>query len=278
MRTSNEREMNQLCDVMRRAGKIVLQIRKDGFRTEHKYNEDPLTTADLEANRILKEYLTEKFPDYGWLSEETCDRPERLAKRHVWIVDPIDGTKELVNGIPEFAISVALVQDDHPVVAAVHNPATGELFAAVRGQGFRPNGEINPGRYRTGNRPVILASRTEVAKGRFKSFDGHAEIQAVGSIAYKLALLAAGRADATVSLEPKNEWDIAAGVLLVEESGGTVTDIDGMPFIFNRPNTLVNGVVAARAGAYNRIQTLIKECLAENRGENATREIFRDRS
>ncbi|MGH7831538.1 MAG: 3'(2'),5'-bisphosphate nucleotidase CysQ, partial [Candidatus Binatia bacterium] len=244
-------EISQLAEVIRSAGRAVMQIRKNGFTVERKSNESPLTLADLEANRILKEYLMERFPDYGWLSEETFDHPDRLLKRALWIVDPIDGTKEFVTGIPEFAISVALVRDGNPVMAAVYNPATEELFTAVRGQGLRVNGEANRVRRPMGDKPLLLASRTEMAKGKFKPFEGVADIKPVGSIAYKLALLAAGRADAIISLEPKNEWDIAAGVLLIEESDGKVTDLRGSPLIFNRADTLVDGIVAAGAGAYD---------------------------
>ena len=251
-------EMDQLRKAMQRAGKSVLQSITNDLNTKCKANGDLVTRIDFEVNRILKECLMKNFPEDGWLSEETLDSRDRLKKKRVWIVDPIDGTKELVGGIPEFAISVALVQDQRPVMAAVYNPITDELFTASRGEGIWLNGEPSRSGRLVGERLVILASRSEFKNGKFKPFERYAEVRPVGSIAYKLALVATGKADATFSLGPKNEWDIAAGVLLVEESGGRTADREGISFLFNRANTLVNGIVAARADAYAKVETLIK--------------------
>jgi myo-inositol-1(or 4)-monophosphatase len=260
-----QREMNQLCDAVRKAGGNVLQHMAEDLDLKQKANGDFVTRVDVEVNGILKDFLRKHFPEDGWLSEETQDNPARLAKKRVWIVDPIDGTKELISGIPEFAISVALVEEGLPVLAAVYNPARDEMFSAARGCGVWING-VKIGR--SPERPVessglsrperltILASRSELRDGKFKPFEALAEIRAVGSIAYKLALVAGGKADATFSLDPRNEWDIAAGVLLVQEAGGIVTDRTGSAFVFNRPNTLVNGIVAASADAYARVKAL----------------------
>lgn len=251
-----EREMGELQKAVVRAGKAVVELAKNGFGTELKNNRDPVTTADTEANRILKELLLDGFAEYGWLSEETSDDLVRLEKNRVWIVDPIDGTKEFITGIPEFAVSVALVEKGVPVLAALFNPATEEFFSAIRGQGAWLNGEPIHCKQATAGRLRVLASRTEVSKGLFQPFEPYIEVKSVGSVAYKLALIAAGRADATFSLEPKNEWDIAAGVLLVEEAGGRVTDNKGTCFVFNQAQTLVSGIIGASAGAYDRVQEL----------------------
>lgn len=250
--------LHALVKAIQKAGHAVMRVLEEGFETTQKSNRDPVTTADLEANRILKEALTRAFPDYGWLSEETRDDSDRLKKRWVWIVDPIDGTKEFVSGIPEFAISVALVQDGLPILAAVFNPATDELFTAAHGAGAWLNGERIRAKRQIGKRLVILASRTEFDHGHFQPFEALVEVRPVGSVAYKLALTAAGRADGTFSLESKNEWDISAGVLLVKESGGKITDNQGKSFLFNRANPLVSGVLAASADAYNQVQALLQ--------------------
>lgn len=239
------REMTIVSEAVQKAGEAVLHIARD-------------TTADLEANRILKKALLENFPEDGWLSEETRDDLQRLAKKRLWVVDPIDGTKEFIRGLPEFSVSVALVEDGQPVIAAVYNPSTGEMFSAVRGEGSWLNGKPVRSDHVFTGRPVIVVSRTDAERGEFMLCEPHAEIRPVGSIAYKLALIAAGRADAVVSLSPKNEWDIAAGVLLVEEAGGRVTDREGRPFVFNRAKTLVNGVIAATARAYDHVRALIQ--------------------
>lgn len=118
----------------REAGEVIFHMAEKGFKTAYKENKDPVTTADLEANRILREGLLGHLPEAGFLSEETRDDPERLNKGQVWIVDPIDGTKEYVSGIPEHAVSVALAENGLPVLAAVYNRAAEELLSAGKGQ------------------------------------------------------------------------------------------------------------------------------------------------
>ncbi len=252
------RERSVLEARIREAGDVILEMQKTGFEVAHKSNADPVTTADLEADRILRESLTAAFPDTGWLSEETRDVPERLAARRVWIVDPIDGTKEFATGIPEYGVSVALVEDGKPVLGAVYNPAVGELYLAETGQGATLNGTPIRADARTRPLPILLASRSEVKRGEWECFEAHATVRICGSIAYKLALIAAGRADGTFSLGPKNEWDIAAGVLLVEEAGGMATDVQRRPFVFNQADTLVDGIVAVSAPARETIWGLIE--------------------
>ena len=241
-----------------KAGQAIFQMAAEGFETAYKANEDPVTTADLKADSILREGLTKDFPGTGWLSEETRDDYSRLDKELVWVVDPIDGTKEFVSGIPEYAVSVALVEYGLPVLAVVYNPATEELFAAANGQGAWLNGEAINAEHTLTAKPVLLASRSEIRRGEFEPFEPFAEIRPCGSIAYKLALVAAGMADATFSLGPKNEWDIAAGVLLVSEAGGNVTNPSGAPFTFNQRSTLVDGIVATTKHALRPVKMLIE--------------------
>ncbi|MHC4727304.1 MAG: 3'(2'),5'-bisphosphate nucleotidase CysQ [Planctomycetota bacterium] len=241
------------------AGQAIFHMAAEGFETAYKANEDPVTTADVKADSILREGLMKDFPGTGWLSEETRDDYSRLDKKMVWIVDPIDGTKEFVSGIPEYAVSVALVEDGLPILATVYNPATKELFAAASGQGAWLNKEVITAERELTAKPLLLASRSEIGRGEFEPFEPFAQIRPCGSIAYKLALVAAGIADATFSLGPKNEWDIAAGVLLVSESGGNVTDRNGAPFTFNQRSTLVDGIVATNKDALEPVRKLIEQ-------------------
>ena len=252
-----KREQEALQQFIRAAGRRILQIAREGFDTEHKANQDPVTTADLAADRILKDGLLGGFPGTGWLSEETRDNPDRLECPRVWIVDPVDGTKEFVTGIPEFSVSVALIEEGAPVLAAVYNPSTDELFLAAKGKGAALNGVPMQSDRPLPDRPRVLASRSEIKRGEWAAFEPLTEVVPCGSIAYKLALVAAGRADATFSLEPKNEWDIAAGVLLVDEAGGHASDKHDRPFLFNRKDTLVDSIVAATANAREKVYDLI---------------------
>lgn len=248
-----QQEIEVLLNAVQSAGIAINAIQQAGFSVLTKQNDEVLTQADLQANTILKQALLGAFPDDGWLSEECIDDAHRLTRPRVWIVDPIDGTKEFVTGIPEYAISVALVEEGKPCVAAVYNPATREMFHASLGGGtWMGNARVSC-RTSVSERCTLLASRSEYARGEWDAFLQQHEVKVIGSIAYKLALIAAGFADATFSLGPKNEWDIAAGVLLVEEAGGIVTNQQRKPFRFNQKNSLVDGIVAANLGTVDTL-------------------------
>lgn len=249
--------LQTLTAAVREAGVAVLQARKRGINVMHKANQEVLTEADLLANQILKTRLHDDFPGYGWLSEESHDDTARLQCRRVWVIDPIDGTREYAAGIPEYAVSAALVEDGVGLMAAVYNPETNEMFTAVRGQGACLNGQAIHCRQTAAEKLLLLASRSEAKRGEWERFQSE-EVKPVGSIAYKLGLVAAGCADAAFSLGPKSEWDIAAGVLIVSEAGGLVTDASGQAILFNQPNVIVNGVIASSRAASERLSHLIK--------------------
>ena len=168
----------------------------------------------------------------------------------------MDGTREFVMKNPEFVVSVALVEDGCPILAVIYNPSTKELFHAVRGQGCKLNDKAIKSDHRLSGKPIVEVSRSDIDKGRFAQFESALDLRPCGSIAYKLARLAAGLADSTLSVTPKNEWDIAAGVLLVQESGGRVTDIQGNDYVFNQHDTLVDGVIAATSASYDLIKEI----------------------
>lgn len=221
---------------------------------------NPVTEADLLADRILREALPALLPGSAWLSEETADSPERLDAELVWVVDPIDGTREYVEGVDEFAISVALVERGNPVLAVLFNPAQGVLFTAIRGGGaFRDGVRVRCAMRAPDARPVLLASRTESRRGEFDIFRAQFDIRDVGSTAWKLALIAGGEGHAYFTRKPRNEWDIAAGVLLAREAGAAVLDLGRSPHTFNRPDPLCRGVVACSAPLADPIFGLIEQ-------------------
>ncbi len=257
MSISLDRELECVKNAVLQAGKMILQVTSDGFETQIKADQSPLTIADLEANRILHTALMGDFPDYGWLSEETRDDPIRLEKQRVWIVDPLDGTREFTLNIPEYATSVALVDNGIPILAVIYNPCTDEMFEAVQGGGTKLNGQPVLCKHELGEKPLVEVSRSDMEKGRLAAFEENLNVQPCGSIAYKLARLSAGVADSTLSVTPKNEWDIAAGILLVNEASGKAVNLDGQPFVFNQPDTLVNGVIAANQQAYEPIKAMV---------------------
>ena len=248
-------ELEVLRKAVRQAGQQALKLAAEGFETHIKKDRSPVTTADLAVNQILHEVLLTAFPHDAWLSEETPDDLRRLENKRVWIIDPIDGTKYFMRGVPQYAISVALVESNQPVVAAVYNPATDELFSAVRGTGAWLNGEpvhVTPAR---DGRPVILVNPPALERGVFRAIEAAAECRPMGSIAYTLALVSAGRADATLNLDGLNEWDVAGGVLLIEEAGGTVMDRNGSSLLFNQSKTTIRGILAADKDLLNRLLT-----------------------
>jgi myo-inositol-1(or 4)-monophosphatase len=246
--------LNDVTEIVRAAGATIMGYYRDRYSVQDKSPDNPVTDADFAADRLLKERLLARLPAAGWLSEETEDNPARLERRHVWVVDPLDGTKEFVLGIPEFSVSVALVEEGRPILAVVFNPATGELFQAERGQGAHHNGwpvqASSRGRLKGAR---VDASRSEVKIGEFEPFKDIVEVNIVGSIAYKLARVAAGLADATWSRGPKNEWDICAGTLLVEAAGGRCVDLNDEPILFNKSHPKVNGIIASNGRLHEAI-------------------------
>lgn len=238
------KEKKILLQAVQEAGLAIFNLQKKGFSIQEKGQHDILTEADLLANHILQSQLLGAFPEYGWLSEETIDNSERLKRKRVWVVDPIDGTREYAQRIPEYAISVALVEDKEPILAAVFNPFTNELFHAMKDQGAWLQDKKLFCRKDLPEKLVLLASRSEYKRGEWNRFQLDHQVEQIGSIAYKLALIAAGKGHATFSLGPKSEWDIAAGVLLVSEAGGIVLNKHQQTFSFNQENVLVNGIVA----------------------------------
>jgi len=211
-----------------------------------KSGDDPVTAADLAVNAVLLDLLPQ--PGEGWLFEETADSSDRLGKERVWIVDPIDGTREFVEGIPEWSVSIGLVENGQAVAGGICNPATGERII----------GSIETGVEYIGSRPltratslsdaVVLASRSEVRRGEWRRFaDQPFTVVPTGSVAYKLALVAAGRADATWTLVPKHEWDVAAGAALVIASGGWISLPNGSAPTWNNSDPLIDGLIATSA-------------------------------
>ncbi len=237
-------ELEFALEAVGRAGDLILSFYQKSFQVREKSRDNPVTSADLAADSFLRDAFKKRFRKDAWLSEETADDPRRLDCRRVWIVDPLDGTREFVRGLPEFALSLALVEDGLPRLAIVSNPATGDLFHAETGRGVYRNGRraMVSQRKRFAH-ALLLISHTEAA--RFRILERRCRIARSGSMAYRLALVAAGDADITVSLTQKNEWDVCAGTLIVQESGGMITDLGGEKFEFNRTTPRVRGVVAA---------------------------------
>lgn len=248
------------------AGRVVMETFGTDPEVRHKSPDQPVTEADLAADALLKERLLNAHPDDGWLSEESADRPARLERRRVWIVDPIDGTRSFIAGYREFGISVALTESGAAVVGVIYNPARDHMVWATAGGGAfglerwtafgddpdRAMAAATPLDAGAGPGGLLLASRSERKAGEFDAFEGDWAIRELGSTAWKMAASAMGRG-AYISRGPKSEWDVAAGGLIVSEAGGVATDLRGRPFRFNRPDPSVYGVVAGAPAEHGRL-------------------------
>ena len=242
-------------DASLKAGACILGYYKSEYEIKEKGYHNPVTTADHAANDKLKKILLREFPDYGWFSEETLDSPERLEKEYVWIIDPLDGTKEFIEGVPHFVVSVALVKNKEPVIGVLYNPIKDELFTAEKGKGAFLNGKrIYCSSKDNVNDMIILNSRSESRRGLWKPYCKHfMELRPIGSVAYKLGLTAAGKADIFASLRPKNEWDICAGNCIINEAGGKLIDLSGNPRLYNQKNSLIeSGLIAGNKDAVDK--------------------------
>jgi myo-inositol-1(or 4)-monophosphatase len=253
-----ERELDVAIAAARAAGVVIRRYYDTPVAVREKSHDNPVTAADEEANRAIRTIVSEAFPDDGWLSEETADSKARLERPRVWVVDPLDGTKEFIQHIPEFGVCVALVEHGDPCVAVTYDPVGDRVYAARRGAGTTINGTpVRVSATASLGAARVLASRSENARGEWDPYKPHCRVELTGSVAFKLALVAAGEADATFSLTPKNEWDICSGTLLVREAGGTITDRDGKPLRFNQPDPLRPGLIAASPALYGLLTGLI---------------------
>ena len=252
-------DLRRIADGIECALEVIRGFAPGKVTVDYKGNNDPVTVIDRTVDERLREMLP-RDPE-GWLSEETADDRSRLTKRRVWIVDPLDGTREFVDKIPEWCVSIGLVEDGRPVAGGICNPVTGEIFLGSIETGVTLNG--NPPERRSPSKPedaVVLASRSETKRGEWERFrDAPFTIRPMGSVAYKLACVAGGLADATWTLVPKHEWDVAAGAALVLASGGSVSTLTGVPPVFNRPYPRVDGLGAFSAGS-SRLLTIFEEC------------------
>jgi myo-inositol-1(or 4)-monophosphatase len=231
--------------VVREAGRIAAARCGGPFERWEKSPGNPVCDIDLEVDAFLRERLTKLDPDAGWLSEETLDRSDRIERPRLWVVDPIDGTRDYLRGRPGWCVSVALVEDRLPVIGVLDAPARGEHWTAAKGGGARRNGE----RLRVSGRTELRGAR--VPADQVPASD--ADLVAVAkpnSIALRIALVAAGEADLVATLRWGFEWDIAAAALIAEEAGAAVTGALGQPLAFNTASGEAFGVLAAAPGIH----------------------------
>ena len=237
-------------DAAWQAGRVTLGYYQSGLAAERKADNSPVTLADRQAEQKLRELITAAWPDHALIGEEYGRQPGRVDSGYTWIIDPIDGTKSFISGVPFYAVLLALVKDDQPQLGVIHFPALNEMVYARRGGGCYWNGR--PARVSSVSRladAVLLASDLDTF-ARFNRQDAFQRLidatyfQRTWGDAYGYALVATGRAE--IMLDPVMAlWDCGPLQVILEEAGGTFTDWRGTPTIFNGEAVATNGALFA---------------------------------
>ncbi|MFN8673243.1 MAG: inositol monophosphatase family protein [Candidatus Sericytochromatia bacterium] len=241
------------------ASEIVEKYFKADLEVSYKEDHTPVTIADKEVNTFLKPKLLELIANSAWLSEEEKDDKIRLKSEYIWVVDPIDGTKEFTKKIPELAISIGLVKDNKPILGAIMNPITKEggicsIWESSDFWGFNKDKDKN--------KVSVIVSRSEYKSKRLSDFEKEVNITPIGSVAYKLLRISAGMDDLYFSVFPKSEWDICAGVAMIELTDQIYSRFDKKDNHFNMENTRIDsGALAGKkelvADFKNRFDSLL---------------------
>jgi len=225
LQDSDKKHLKEIsCKALTVASKIATKLKKN-IQVSYKSKSQPVTNADREIDNYLKSYFKIHTPDFGWLSEESPDDKSRLNRDFFWCLDPIDGTRSYINKKSEYTISLALIGKSQPLIGHVINPETNEYFYAEKDNGAYCNEKI----------------------------------KRIGSIAYKVALVAKGEIDVAVSFSQKSDWDLAAADLIIKEAGGNLKDIKGNEICYNKSSTKINSVLACNSFIINNLTNLFNK-------------------
>jgi myo-inositol-1(or 4)-monophosphatase len=236
----------------REAGALARNLASKKLEIQSKGALGPVTNVDYAVDALLEKRLLDARPDYGWLSEETPDDPaRRIGKARTFILDPIDGTGALVGRSPQWTISIGIVKGERAFAGAIYNPMTDEMFLGAEGVAATLNGRTARASLRdTLEGARIIGQASRFAPKKWPEPWPKMEIIERQSIAYRMALVAAGMGDATLLFGFKHEWDIAAGAAIVEAAGGRVTDLWGEPLVLNQRDPRAPGVAASGAALH----------------------------
>lgn len=248
--------LDRLDRALSEAERVFARFDRQSIAEMQKIGGDPVTEADLALDQVLRDNL--QRADEGWLSEETADDLSRLDRELVWIVDPLDGTREFIDGLPEFCVSIAAVVDGIPMVGGVLNPAAGIKVTGGVGIGVTCNGKVITHPEPTEiHKTRVLASRSEVKRGQWAVVESAGiGVDPMGSVAYKMARVAAALDKATWTPVPKHEWDVAGGAALLKAAGGSTVGLDGRELVFNRDNPWMDGAIAVPPGFERHLDTV----------------------
>jgi myo-inositol-1(or 4)-monophosphatase len=251
-------DSTRLAAAVREAGALALKYVGSPIKSWFKHGNSPVSEADIAVDELFRARLADLTADYGWLSEEGENDPSRLTKRHVWVIDPIDGTRAFIAGRTDWSISAALVEDGRPVVAVVFAPVSDEFFAAVSGQGATRNGEPMAVSAGSGLDGARTAGPQRLLESITARRPGLVVTPRIHSLALRLVRVAQGGLDAAIAGGSSHDWDLAAADLLVHEAGGMLTSLDGKPLTYNQPNPVHSVLLAAGRERHPALLELVR--------------------
>lgn len=257
-----EDELDLLSMAARAAGEVALRYFGKSPNVWLKPGDSPVSEADMAVDRMLADRLLRARPAYGWLSEETEDAGTRLRAPRTFIVDPIDGTRDFIAGGTAWTIPLAIVEAGQPVAAVVYAPALGEMYEATRGGGATLDGRPIRVSARASLHGARIAGPRRLFRPPFLPEDIDVTVKFYASLAYRLALVAAGRLDGAAVKGSAQDWDLAAADLLVREAGGAVAGLDGSVIRYDRTETGHPPIVAATPGLMDEIVGLVRAAMA----------------
>ena len=253
-------EHQQIKESIIKAGHIALKWFNNDPENWKKEDGSLISKVDIEINDLLGKILKENNPNYGWLSEESEDDKSRLEKEITFVVDPLDGTKAFLEGKKEFSISIALVRNGEPISGIVYSPSTKEMFEAEKGKGsWKNKKKVNISKFNKLKGCRMVAFKPMFSHPSWKSPWPKMLIDNKNSIAYRMALVASGEFDAMMALNSKNDWDIAAGDLLITEAGGYVSQHNNKKIKYNDISTKKPSVIGSNKEIYNEIINRVKD-------------------
>jgi 3'(2'), 5'-bisphosphate nucleotidase len=258
----------------RQAGEAIMRYYQTGLEVQKKAGDEPVTMADRVADDLIARGLRAVFPHDGLLTEESDDDLSRLEKERVWIVDPVDGTTEFIEGTGDFSVQIALTVRGKPVLGVVYQPTEDLLYRSIRGSGafcekdgqatrLRVSTEADPAKMcmaasRSHYSAFVRAARQEL---------GIREVRRVGSVGLKVGLLARGACDLYLATTVAKEWDLCAPHAVLEEAGGTLTNLCGERPVYNQPKVAeCRGVIASNGLIHVRLVKLLASLVEEAGG------------
>jgi myo-inositol-1(or 4)-monophosphatase len=244
------------------AGRMALGYFRSGARTSadimYKEGGSPVTEADLAVDAFLREELLRAAPDFGWLSEETADNPSRLDHRHVWVVDPIDGTRAFARGDSDWTVAIGIVCHGLPVAGFIYAPVTEEFYEAVPGGPAMLNGRT----VRASGRSEVAGARVAGPRPMLDAMEAlplrFQPMPRIHSLAYRFVQVADGRLDGSMASGRANDWDLAAAHAILEAAGATVVNVSGDTPLYNRASTMHDPVVAAAPAMAQALAELMR--------------------